>query len=90
MKFRFDEIDICKGIAMLSVFGNHSFIFHLMNIYALSWRQHAAVINSTYFVVLFFMVFDIFSLCQKRRKGYREYQEKVHSLVGGIADIFWS
>jgi len=56
MKPHFSELDICKGIAMLGVLLNHSFILYPLNIYDLSWCQHAAAMNSTYFLVLFFMM----------------------------------
>ena len=55
-KQRFDELDICKGFAILAVLWNHSFILHPVNIHDLPWCQHAANINSTFYLVLFFMV----------------------------------
>ena len=56
MKKHFNDIDICKGLAMMGVLWNHSFILYPINIHNLSWCRHAASINSTFFIVLFFMV----------------------------------
>ena len=53
---RFKEIDIVKGLAMLTVLWHHSFILYPVNINALPWCQHAISINLTFFMNVFFLV----------------------------------
>lgn len=55
-KLRFDELDIVKGIAILGVLWNHSFILFPINIHDLPWCQHASNINSTFYLISFFIV----------------------------------
>lgn len=52
----FDEINIVKGIAMLTVIWHHSMIVYPVNLQALPWCQHAIAINHTYCLVVFFLV----------------------------------
>lgn len=56
MKERFDEIDIVKGLAMLTVLFNHSFILFPINIHDRWWSVWIQDINSTFFIGSFFLV----------------------------------
>lgn len=47
-KIHFDEVDICKGIAMLTVLWHHSFIKYPINLLDIPWCNHAMTINGTY------------------------------------------
>lgn len=55
-KKHFDEVDICKGIAMLTVLWHHSFIKYPVNLLDIPWCNYAMTINGTYFMVVFFMI----------------------------------
>lgn len=52
----FNEIDIVKGIAMLTVIWHHSMIVYPINLQALPWCMHAMAINHTYCLIVFFLV----------------------------------
>ena len=52
----FDDIDIIKGVAILAVLWNHSFILYPINIHDLPWCHYARMINSTFFLIAFFLV----------------------------------
>ena len=53
---RFKEIDIVKGIAMLTVIWHHSMIVYPINLQALPWCMHAMAVNHTYYLIVFFVV----------------------------------
>lgn len=48
---RFNEIDIVKGIAMLTVLWHHSFILYPIYMLDIPWCQHAMDINGTFFII---------------------------------------
>lgn len=52
----FGEIDIVKGIAILTVIWHHSMIKYPINMLDLPWCKYAMDINNTYFLVVFFFV----------------------------------
>lgn len=52
----FGEIDIVKGIAILTVIWHHSMIKYPINMLDLPWCKYAMDINNTYFLVVFFLV----------------------------------
>ena len=66
----FDEIDITKGIAILSVIFSHSMILYPKNIHDLPWCHNIANIISTYFLVSFFMVSGF--LFSGRKQSFKE------------------
>ena len=69
-KMYFDEIDVCKGIAMLTVLWHHSFILYPIYMLNIPWCQHAMAINGTYFMVVFFLVSGyLFAHSRKRSFG---------------------
>ena len=61
-RFYFSEIDIVKGIAMLTVIWHHSMIVYPINLQALPWCMHAMAINHTYYLIVFFLVSLFFRL----------------------------
>ena len=64
---RFNEIDIVKGIAMLTVLWHHSFILYPIYMLDIPWCQHAMAINGTFFMNVFFLVSGyLFALSRKR------------------------
>lgn len=64
---RFNEIDIVKGIAMLTVLWHHSFILYPIYMLDIAWCQHAMTINGTFFMNLFFLVSGyLFAFSRKR------------------------
>ena len=52
----FNEINIVKGIAMLTVIWHHSMIVYPINLQALPWCRHAMAINHTYYLIVFFLI----------------------------------
>ena len=52
----FNEINIVKGIAMLTVIWHHSMIVFPINLQVLPWCKHAMAINHTYYLIVFFLV----------------------------------
>ena len=64
---RFNEIDIVKGIAMLTVLWHHSFILYPICMLDIPWCQHAMAINGTFFMNVFFLVSGyLFAFSRKR------------------------
>lgn len=64
---RFNEIDIVKGIAMLTVLWHHSFILYPIYMLDIPWCQHAMAINGTFFMNVFFLVSGyLFAFSRKR------------------------
>lgn len=64
---RFNEIDIVKGIAMLTVLWHHSFILYPIYMLDIPWCQHATAINGTFFMNVFFLVSGyLFAFSRKR------------------------
>ena len=64
---RFNEIDIVKGIAMLTVLWHHSFILYPIYMLDIPWCQHAMDINGTFFMNVFFLVSGyLFAFSRKR------------------------
>ena len=57
---RFNEIDIVKGIAMLTVLWHHSFILYPIYMLDIPWCHHAMAINGTFFMNVFFLVSGYF------------------------------
>lgn len=53
---RIEEIDICKGIAILTVIWHHSLIVYPINVLNVGWCKIAWLIDHTYFMQLFFLV----------------------------------
>jgi uncharacterized membrane protein len=53
MQGRFREIDIVKGIAMLTVLFNHSFILVPIDIHHQPWSIYIQDINATFLYVHF-------------------------------------
>ena len=67
---RFNEIDIVKGIAMLTVLWHHSFILYPIYMLDIPWCQHAMAINGTFFMNVFFLVSGyLFAFSKKRSKA---------------------
>ena len=56
MKERYRDLDIVKGIVMLTVLLNHSFILVPINIHDRPWSIYCQDINATFFVCSFFVV----------------------------------
>lgn len=52
----FNEINIVKGIAMLTVIWHHSMIVYPINLQVLPWCKHAMAINHTYYLIVFFLI----------------------------------
>lgn len=52
----FGEIDVVKGIAILTVIWHHSMIRYPVNMLDIPWCKYAMDINNTYFLVVFFLV----------------------------------
>lgn len=52
----FDEIDVVKGIAILTVLWHHSMIRYPIYMLDIPWCRYARHINATYFLVVFFLV----------------------------------
>ena len=64
---RLVEMDIVKGIAMLTVLWHHSFILYPIYMLDIPWCQHAMAINGTFFMNVFFLVSGyLFALSRKR------------------------
>ena len=64
---RLVEIDIVKGIAMLTVLWHHSFILYPIYMLDIPWCQHAMDINGTFFMNVFFLVSGyLFAFSRKR------------------------
>ena len=64
---RFNEIDVVKGIAMLTVLWHHSFILYPIYMLDIPWCQHAMDINGTFFMNVFFLVSGyLFAFSSKR------------------------
>lgn len=70
-KLHFDEIDICKGIAMLTVLWHHSFILYPICMLDIPWCRHAMAINGTYFMVVFFLVSG-YLFAHSRRRSFKD------------------
>lgn len=67
---RLVEIDIVKGIAMLTVLWHHSFILYPIYMLDIPWCQHARAINGTFFMNVFFLVSGyLFAFSKKRAKA---------------------
>ncbi len=78
---RFDEIDIIKGIAMLTVIWNHSFILYPIYMLDIPWCKHAMSINETYFMNVFFMVSGYLFAHSRKRNLKDNIKQKFKRLI---------
>ena len=78
---RFDEIDIIKGIAMLTVIWHHSFILYPIYMLDIPWCKHAMSINETYFMNVFFMVSGYLFAHSRKRNLKDNIKQKFKRLI---------
>ena len=77
----FDEINIVKGIAMLTVIWHHSMIVYPVDLQSLPWCQHALAVNQTYFLVVFFLVSGYLYAHSSRKSLSASVKSKVMRLL---------
>lgn len=78
---RFNEIDIVKGIAMLTVLWHHSFILYPIYMLDIPWCQHAMDINGTFFMNVFFLVSGYLFAFSKKRSYVNSLKGKLKRLL---------
>ena len=78
---RFNEIDIVKGIAMLTVLWHHSFILYLIYMLDITWCHHAMAINETYFLNVFFLISGYLFAFSKKRSYLENLKGKLNRLL---------
>lgn len=78
---RFHEIDIVKGIAMLTVLWHHSFILYPVYMLDISWCQHARAVNWTFFMNVFFLVSGYLFAFSKKKSTAVFLKGKVRRLL---------
>ncbi len=82
MKERYRDLDIVKGIAMLTVLLNHSFILVPINIHDRPWSIYCQDINATFFVCSFFVVSGyLFNSPSNKSFSISNYWRKIKRLL---------
>ena len=78
---RFKEIDICKGIGILTVIWHHSLIKYPVNLLCLPWCQNAWRIDHLFFMQIFFLVAGYLFGFSKRRVYCDVVKSKIKRLL---------
>jgi len=82
MKERLTDVDMVKGLAMLTVLWNHSFILVPINIHERWWSIWLQDINATFFVCVFFLVSGyLFNSSSLKKPNYSTLVKKLKRLL---------